>query len=83
MPQPSAYAQKQRAERQSQPGERLSEYFAPEKHDQIVRRGELQAILDRLMFGLAHDTWHHRLWRGVQRYFVNSAKAPLREGKKE
>lgn len=82
MPQPSAYAQKQRAERQAQ-GERLSEYFAAEKHDQIVRRGELQAILDRLMFGLAHSTWYHRLWRATQRYFVNSAKAPLREDKKE
>ena len=83
-PQPSHYAQRLRAEQQAKGGgnERLSEYFNPEKHDQIVRRGELQAILDRLMYGLAHDQWYHRAWRGVQRYFAQSARAPLREEKK-
>ena len=83
MPRPSPYAQQLAAERKAQKGERLSEYFHPDKHDQIVRRGELQAILDRLMYGLAHDTWYFRMWRGIQRYFAESARAPLREEKKE
>lgn len=78
MPQPSAYALKQRAER-AQKGEKLSEYFDPSKAELVVRRFELQAILDRFMWAQQHNKWHHRVWRAIQRYFMESARAPVKE----
>lgn len=62
-------------------GERLSEYFKPEKHDQIVRRGELLAILTNLTKEITMP-WYAKLWRWLQRYYVRSATAPVAEEEK-
>ena len=56
--------------------EKLSEYFDKEKLDQIVRRGELLAILDQFAKQVI-TPWYVRLWRRVQMYYVKSATAPL------
>lgn len=56
--------------------ERISEYFDKEKLDQIVRRGELLAILDQFAKNFM-TPWYKRLWRRMQLYYVKSATAPL------
>lgn len=58
--------------------ERISEYFDPKKHDQIVRRGELMAILSHLTKELTMP-WYKKLWRWLARYYVRSATAPVAE----
>ena len=62
-------------------GERLSNYFDKEKHDLIVRRGELAAILDRLTTEITMP-WYKRVWRWWRRYYVKSATAPVAEEEK-
>jgi len=56
--------------------ERISEYFDKEKLDQIVRRGELLAILDQFAKNFM-TPWYKRWWRWLQRYYVRSATAPI------
>jgi hypothetical protein len=65
-----------------QQGEKLSEYFDPKNAELIVRRFELQAILDRAFTELL-TPWYVRAWRRVQRYFVESARAPIAQDEKK
>lgn len=46
--------------------ERVSEYFAPQKGDSVVRRFELLAILTQLEKGRRHNTILTRLWRWLR-----------------
>ncbi len=60
-------------------GETVGDYFLPDRSEQIVRRGELLAILTHIEKRRADDVWHKRAWRGMQQYFITSARAPLAE----
>lgn len=79
---PSAYAEKERQRRLNQ-GEKLSEYFAPQKADLAVRRFELQALLSQFADGIHSDVWYRKAWRWLQRYYVKSAQAPVKKVEEE
>jgi hypothetical protein len=58
-------------------GERISDYFLPDRADQIVRRGELLAILTHVENVRDSQKWYRRLWRQMQKFYIWSARAPM------
>ncbi len=71
----------ERTPRRPQPrkhqGETVSEYFNPEKGEQIVRRNELMAILSHIERSRGEVSLWGRFKRGVQKYYIASARAPV------